>query len=106
MPRITFIDRLGEERTVEGSVGQSVMDVAKRHGIDGIVGECGGSRACATCHVHVASEWRAVVGDADRDESDLLDFVADRKDDSRLSCQIRLRPVLDGLVVRTPLRQG
>lgn len=106
MPRITFIDHLGVERSVEGDIGQSVMEVARRNGVAGIVGECGGSCACATCHVHVADEWRAAVGDADENESDLLGFVPDRRADSRLSCQIRLRPALDGLVVTTPERQG
>lgn len=105
MPRITFIDHLGEERSVAGIVGQSIMEVAKRHDVDGIIGECGGSRACATCHVYVAPEWQAAVGEMSEDEDDLLDFTFDRKGNSRLSCQIRLRPALDGLVVRIPVRQ-
>ncbi|MET0246415.1 MAG: 2Fe-2S iron-sulfur cluster-binding protein [Sphingomonas sp.] len=106
MPRVTFIDHLHTERSVEGDVGQSVMDVARRNGIDGIVGECGGSCACATCHVEIAGEWRQAVGAAGSSEDDLLDFVRERGPGSRLSCQIRLTPALDGLVVFTPARQG
>lgn len=106
MPHIIFISANGTAETVEGPVGQSVMEVAKRHGIDGIVGECGGSCACATCHVHVAPEWREAVGPPLPDEKDMLDFVSDRQEGSRLSCQIRLREALDGLVVHTPARQG
>ena len=106
MPHVTFIDVSGTALIADGDVGQSVMHVARRHGIDAIVGECGGSRACATCHVHIAAEWRAAVGKPGDDENDLLGFVADRREDSRLSCQIRLTPALDGLVVFTPGDQG
>lgn len=102
MPRITFIDAHGAERIAEGDVGQSVMEIAKRNGVDGIIGECGGSCACATCHVFVDPEWWSTVGPPSADESEMLDFAGDRRRHSRLSCQIRLRADLDGLVVRTP----
>lgn len=106
MPHVTFIDTAGAVRTVEGDIGQSVMEVARRNGVPGIVAECGGSCACATCHVYVAADWNEAVGPPSADEGDMLDFVADRRPGSRLSCQIRLRPVLDGLIVHTPDRQG
>lgn len=106
MPHITFISSTGAGRTVEGPVGQSVMEIAKRHGVDGIVGECGGCCACATCHVHVAADWRERVGPPSADEADMLEFVSERREGSRLSCQIRVREALDGLVVHTPERQG
>lgn len=106
MPQIIFISSHGIEHRVEGDVGQSVMEVAKRGGIEAIVGECGGSCACATCHVYVDNNWRDIAGAPSPDEADMLDFVSDRRAESRLSCQIRLRPELDGLIVRTPERQG
>ena len=106
MPKVTFVSRSGAETEVEGLIGQSVMEVAWRAGVEGIVGECGGSCACATCHVYVAEPWRAAAGDPSDDESDLLELVSDRRPESRLSCQIRLRAELDGLVVETPARQG
>lgn len=106
MVRITFISPAGATRTLEGDVGQSVMEVGKRGGVEGIIGECGGCAACATCHVHVDAAWTDVVGPASADEADMLDFAHGKGPDSRLSCQIRLRPALDGLVVHTPEKQG
>lgn len=106
MPHITFIDPAGDSRTVEGDIGQSVMEVARRNGIEGIVAECGGCCACATCHVYVDEEWRVIAGPPSADEADMLDFAHDRRAESRLSCQIRLRPELDGLIVHTPDKQG
>jgi len=106
MPRIIFISATGAPQTVDGPIGQSVMEVARRGGVEGIIGECGGSCACATCHVAIAPEWQAQVGPPSAEESDMLDFVSDRQAGSRLSCQIRLREALDGLVVHVPARQG
>lgn len=106
MPRVTFVDPAGAEHNVEGENGQSLMQVAKNNDIDGIVAECGGSCACATCHVYVGEAWRDVVGGPSADESDMLDFAYERRPESRLSCQIRLRPELDGLVVQVPERQN
>ena len=106
MARVTFIDPSGVQRNVEGDVGQSVMEVARRNGVEGIVGECGGCCACATCHVYVDEDWAGPVGAPFADEADMLDFAYDRRECSRLSCQIRLRAELDGLVVHTPERQG
>lgn len=106
MVHVTYISPTGIDQTLNGDVGQSVMEVAKRNGVEGIIGECGGSAACATCHVHVDPAWRDIVGPPSADEADMLDFAHGKRDDSRLACQIRLRPVLDGLVVHTPERQG
>lgn len=105
MPSIIFIASNGGQTVADGEIGQSVMEVARRHGIPGILAECGGSRACATCHVHVAREWKEAVGPAGHDEADMLAFAFEPTPDSRLSCQIRLRSDLDGLIVRLPTRQ-
>jgi 2Fe-2S ferredoxin len=106
MPKITFIDAQGESRTVEGEAGSTVMEVAVRNGVPGIEAECGGACACATCHVYVDDAWAEKTGQPEPMEEDMLDFAFDVRPTSRLSCQIRVRDDLDGLVVRTPLRQG
>lgn len=106
MVSITFIDTQGTARTVEAEIGATVMEAAIRNGVPGIDAECGGACACATCHVYVDEEWKEKVGSAEPMEEDMLDFAFDVKPTSRLSCQIRVREDLDGLVVRTPARQG
>jgi 2Fe-2S ferredoxin len=106
MVEITYIDVDGTARTVEAEAGSTVMETAIRNGVPGIVAECGGACACATCHVYVDEEWRAATGEPQPMEEDMLDFASDVRPNSRLSCQIRVRPELDGLVVRTPARQG
>ena len=106
MPKITFIDAQGESRTVEGETGSTVMEVAVRNAIPGIEAECGGACACATCHVYVAEDWRAKVGEPSPMEEDMLDFGYDVRPNSRLSCQLKVTEALDGLVVRVPERQA
>lgn len=106
MVHVTFITPAGIATTLDGDIGQSVMDIGKRAGIENMIGECGGSAACATCHVHVDPAWRSRVGSPSADEADLLDFAHGHRTDSRLACQIRLVPTLDGLIVHMPKRQG
>src|SRR3712207_7439499 len=106
MIQITFIDAEGTARTVEAEEGATVMETAIRNGVPGIEAECGGACSCATRHVYVAEEWEAATGQPQPMEEDMLDFAFDVRPNSRLSCQIRVLPELDGLVVRTPIRQG
>jgi 2Fe-2S ferredoxin len=106
MPTITFIDTAGTARSVEADNGSTVMETAIRNSIPGIEAECGGACACATCHVYVAEEWSAKVGKPQPMEDDMLDFAFDVRPTSRLSCQIKVRPELDGLIVTTPPKQG
>ncbi len=106
MAKITYIEFDGTEHSVEVKPGLSVMEGAVKNNIPGIVAECGGACACATCHVHVAEQWKERVGDPAPMEEDMLDFAFDVRPTSRLSCQIRVRPELDGLVVHTPKEQG
>lgn len=74
-----------------GRIGDSIMETAVRNGVPGIVGECGGSLSCATCHVFVSDETAALVGGPGDLEDEMLDGTAcDREDNSRLSCQIKL----------------
>ena len=104
MPKITFIDVAGTSRSVDAPVGWTVMEAAVKNNVPGIEAECGG--ACATCHVYVEEPWTEAVGSAQPMEADMLDFASDLRSNSRLSCQIKIKPELDGLVVRTPERQG
>jgi 2Fe-2S ferredoxin len=106
MVKITYLDADGTARTVGGEVGSTVMETAIRNDIPGITAECGGACACATCHVYVDEEWKDAVGEPSPMEEDMLDFAFDVRPTSRLSCQIRIKPELDGLVVQTPARQG
>jgi ferredoxin, 2Fe-2S len=106
MVKITFVDAEGTARTVDAEEGSTVMEAAVRNEIPGIDAECGGACACATCHVYVAPEWKEAVGEPEPMEEDMLDFASDVRPNSRLSCQIRVKPELNGLVVHTPVRQG
>ena len=106
MPAITFTDSKGPARTIEGEDGATVMEAAIRHNVPEIVAECGGACACATCHVYVDEAWFSKVGKPSGMEEDMLDFAYDVKPNSRLSCQIKITPALDGLKITTPDRQG
>ncbi|HWL48021.1 MAG TPA: 2Fe-2S iron-sulfur cluster-binding protein [Sphingomonadaceae bacterium] len=106
MPKITFIDHGGTARTVDADNGATVMETAIRNNIPGIEAECGGACACATCHVYIDAAWREAVGAPSPMEEDMLDFGYDVRENSRLSCQIRVSDALDGLVVTTPERQA
>ncbi|WP_077033969.1 2Fe-2S iron-sulfur cluster-binding protein [Pelomonas sp. KK5] len=106
MPDITFIHPDGREEGFEAPVGVSLMQAATGYGIDGIVAECGGSMACATCHVIVDEAWAARLPPPSASENEMLEVTAvPREPTSRLSCQIPLTPELQGLVVRLPERQ-
>ena len=101
MPRMTFIERDGNRKTVEAPLGMSVMEIARKNGVD-IEGACEGSLACSTCHVIVDTDWFARLTPASEDEEDMLDLAFGLAKTSRLGCQIVMRPDLDGLVVRLP----
>jgi 2Fe-2S ferredoxin len=106
MPKVIFIALDGTERVVDASVGESVMSAAVRNGIPGIIGECGGNCSCATCHVYVGEDFSAKVGAAGDMEDDLLDLgVSERRETSRLSCQIKVTEDLHGLAVNVPEEQ-
>jgi ferredoxin, 2Fe-2S len=105
MPKITYVDAAGTERTVEGKVGMSVMETAIKNNIPGIDADCGGACACATCHVYVDAAFTAKVGKPSAMEQSMLDFAENVHDNSRLSCQIKITAELDGLRVTTPESQ-
>ena len=100
MPKVVYVDATGVEQAIDGTAGDSVMATAVRNGVAGIVGECGGNASCATCHVWVRDEYLPLVGEPNDTEEDLLEMgVSDRREGSRLSCQIKMSPELDGLTV-------
>ncbi len=105
MAKITYIENGGVEHHVDVPTGLSVMDGAKRFTIPGIEGDCGGACACATCHVYVEAGWSERLPPMEELEKEMLDFAFDTKENSRLSCQIKVDDSLEGLVVRTPPRQ-
>jgi len=99
--KVTFVQENGEEIVIEdGAFGDSMMELAVGNGVEGILADCGGACACATCHVWIPDEWQEAVGGPDDVESMALDMAGDvRRENSRLCCQIKLRPELDGLKV-------
>lgn len=100
--QITVLLPDGSSRDVPARAGGSVMDALRAAGVP-VRAECGGAMACATCHVRVDADWLARTGAAPDEEADLLDMSDYRTDASRLCCQIRMRPDLDGLVVALQL---
>ena len=104
MPKITFIGK-GEPQVFEGKPGQSVMEVATQNFVAGIIGECGGSCSCATCHVYVDAAWFERLPPADEMEQGMLEGAVEPGPLSRLSCQIKIDDGLDGLVVTIPAGQ-
>lgn len=105
MPKITFIDFEGTERTVDSTVGDSVMEAATTNDIPGIDADCGGACACATCHVYVSEDWLKVVGKPGDLEAEMLDVAEEVKTNSRLSCQVKVTDEMDGLIITTPESQ-
>ncbi|MCO5089836.1 2Fe-2S iron-sulfur cluster-binding protein [Bosea sp. (in: a-proteobacteria)] len=106
MPTIRFHLPDGSRREIEGRPGSSLMQVALDNGVSGILAECGGSAACATCHVYVTEEDLHKLPPPEALEDEMLNFtVSERRPTSRLSCQIRLSDELDTLTVTVPDQQ-
>jgi ferredoxin, 2Fe-2S len=90
--------------TADVAAGQNLMEAAVAVNVPGVIGECGGNLSCATCHVVVDAAWTAQSGSPDVFEDSMLDVAeAERQPTSRLSCQIRMRDELDGIVLRVPV---
>ena len=105
MPKITYIEHDGKTHTIEVATGLSVMEGAVQNNIPGIDADCGGSMACATCHVYVKEEWFNKLPKKEDGEEDMLDMAFEPKKNSRLSCQLMVSDQLDGLVVDLPEKQ-
>ena len=107
MVHILFISEENNQQfAVDSSSGLSLMEAALENNVPGIIAECGGACSCATCHVYIDDKWQNRVGAPNIMEDDMLDFAYDRRENSRLSCQIVLDESLDGLVVYIPERQS
>lgn len=106
MPKISIIAKDGASFEIQAELGTSVMENATRNSVPGIEAECGGACACATCHVYVDEAWQDRAGPPGPVEADMLDFAYDVRPASRLSCQITVADMLDGLIVRIPERQS
>ena len=106
MPKITYIDNQGSSKTIDVEKGLSVMEGAIQNDISGIDAVCGGSMACATCHVYVKEEWLNKIPKADEGEVDMIDMAFEPKKNSRLSCQLIVSDQMDGLVVNIPSKQA
>ena len=109
MVKIIFTGPEGKSYEVDAEEGMTLMEAALKNMVPGIEADCGGACACATCHVYVAPEWQAKMPSlANRSEmeEDMLDFAFDVRENSRLSCQIKVTPEMEGLVVQVPEQQG
>lgn len=106
MPKIVFIDHLGTNYVTEAPVGRSLMQVALDNAVPGILGDCGGACSCATCHAYIDQPWAAQLPAKSDTETFMLEAVLDERPTSRLCCQIRVQPELDGMVVVVPAEQA
>ena len=106
MAKITYIEHTKEKHIVEVPNGMSVMEGAVQNNIPGIDADCGGSMACATCHVYVDEKWFSRLKKKEESEEDMLDMAYQPNKFSRLSCQMVISDELDGLIVKMPSKQG
>ena len=105
MTKITYKDFQGNSKTIEVENGLTIMEGAIQNNIPGIDADCGGSMACATCHVYVEEKWLNKIQKAEEAEEDMIDMAFEPKKNSRLSCQLIVSEELDGLIVTTPSKQ-
>ena len=106
MPKITYIDNKENSKTIDVENGLTVMEGAIQNNIPGIDADCGGSMACATCHVYVEEKWLDKLPKVEEAEVDMIDMAYEKKKNSRLSCQLIVSDELNGLIVSTPEKQS
>jgi 2Fe-2S ferredoxin len=99
MPKVIFVDSEGARREIDVEAGNTIMEAAIDNDVPGIVAECGGACACATCHAYIDEDWVARLPEMDDMEDAMLDSALDRKANSRLTCQISMTDKLDGIEV-------
>ncbi len=103
--QVRFIQHDGTENVVDGVDGNSIMETARDNMVPGIIGDCGGNCSCATCHGYVDADWISKVPAKSENEEIMLDGVMNQESNSRLTCQIKLNPALNGIVIRLPISQ-
>jgi 2Fe-2S ferredoxin len=106
MTKIIYQDNQGNSKTIDVENGLTIMEGAIQNKIPGIDADCGGSMACATCHVYVEEKWLNKIPKAEEAEIDMIDMAYEPKKNSRLSCQLIVTDELDGLKVTTPAQQS
>ena len=106
MPKITYIEHNGKSHTINVANGLSVMEGAVQNNIPGIDADCGGSMACATCHVYVKEGWFNKLPKKEDGEEDMIDMAHEPNKYSRLSCQLIVSDELEGLIVQLPEKQA
>ena len=106
MPKINYIEHGGKKHTIEVANGLTVMEGAIQNNIPGIDADCGGSMACATCHVYVKEEWFNKLPKKEDGEEDMIDMAYEPNKYSRLSCQLTVSNDLEGLTVQLPEKQA
>jgi len=106
MAKITYVEHSGKPHTIQVQNGLTVMEGAVQNNISGIDADCGGSMACATCHVYVKEEWFNKLPKKEDGEEDMLDMAYEPSKFSRLSCQLTVSDELEGLVVNLPEKQA
>jgi ferredoxin, 2Fe-2S len=106
MVNIRFVEIDGQEIIVDAGLGQSLMEAAVKHGVAGIIAECGGNCVCGTCRVYPDAAWRDRLGDITPVEAEMLEDKGDAGEGVRLSCRITVTGELDGLVVHVPAAQN
>ena len=106
MPKITYIEHNGKSHVVEVANGLSVMEGAVQNNIPGIDADCGGSCACATCHIYINEKWFDKLPNKENAEEDMLDMAFEPNKFSRLGCQITITEELNGMVVKMPSKQA
>ena len=106
MAKITYIEHSGKSHTIEVKNGLTVMEGAVQNNIPGIDADCGGSMACATCHVYVKENWFNKLPKKEDGEEDMLDMAYEPNKFSRLSCQLTVSDKLEGMIVNLPEKQN
>ena len=104
MVKVVFLERDGNRKECDAESGVSMLELAHDNDVD-IEGVCGGSLACATCHLHIQGEWFAQLKPASEEELDMMELAHDRRENSRLGCQIEVTEALDGLTVSLPKKE-
>ena len=105
MPTIVFVQPDGVRRQIEAPVGITLMEAARQHDVQGVVAQCGGACACATCHVYIGRQWLPQLEPSEEMEQGMLETAWEPRDNSRLSCQVQITSALNGLEVSVPSRQ-
>ena len=105
MPKIVFTEPDGGQREIDAPLGITLMEAARQHGVQGVVAQCGGACACATCHVYIDPSWLDKLDPAEEMEEGMLEIAWEPRGNSRLSCQIQITAEMDGLQVTVPQRQ-